>query len=208
MICAELRVRFDAYAGGTLSDPESAALESHLDGCPTCQEALVLHEGPLAAVAGLPRSSAPSTDLWPGIERELVSRRRLRGRVAVSARVLAVAAALLVAVSSGATVLLLRNRPIAVTLVQQSAGLSAIESQYDAASIELTRALADARGSLAPETVASIERSLRIIDAALAETREALTRDPGNQALGRLVVAAWRQKVDLLRRATALTRAG
>jgi hypothetical protein len=52
--------------------------------------------------------------------------------------------------------------------------------------------------------MATIERNLRIIDIALEETRQALAKDPGNPALGQMVVAAWRQKVDLLRRATTL----
>ena len=81
MNCAELRDHFDAYVAGTLSDAESAAFESHLDGCVACHEALANHDRPLGATAKLPRSVSPPADLWPGIEQELASRRRLRGRV-------------------------------------------------------------------------------------------------------------------------------
>ena len=82
--------------------------------------------------------------------------------------------------------------------------ISALEAEYSAVSEDLTGALEQARSRLSPETMATIERNLRIIDAALEETRQALAKAPGNSALGQMVVAAWRQKVDLLRRATAL----
>ena len=208
MNCTELRSHFDAYVEGTLTDTESTALESHLDGCVGCHEALANHDRALGAAGALPRSVAPPVDLWPGIERELASRRRVRGRIALPGWLLAAAAALLVGVSSGATALLLRNRPPGGPSAQPSSNFTALESQYGAASAELTDALEKARSRLSPETVATIERSLRIIDEALAESREALARDPGNEALGQLVVAVWRQKVDLLRRATALGKAG
>ncbi len=207
MNCSELRDRFEAYVAGTLPDAESGAFESHLDGCVACQEALALHHRPLGAVGTLPRSVAPPADLWPGIARALASRRRLRGRVVLPAWLLAAAAVLLVAVSAAGTLLLMRRWPPVHPSVQPSSNLTALESQYSAASAELTLALEQARPRLAAGTVATIERSLRIIDAALAESRAALARDPGNPGLAQLVVAAWRQKVDLLRRATELGKA-
>jgi hypothetical protein len=208
MTCAELRDRFDAYVAGRLSDTESAALESHLDDCVACYEALAIRNRELGATGTLPRSVAPPADLWPGIQRELASRRRFRGRIALPSWLLAAAALLLVAVSSGGTVLVLRHQGPIGPSIQPPGNLTALEAQYSAASAELTLALDRARSRLAPETVATIERSLRIIDEALAESHQALARDPGNAALGQLVVAAWRQKVDLLRRATALGTSG
>ena len=107
----------------------------------------------------------------------------------------------LVALSSGITAAVLRTREPAPVAQR---GVSALEAQYAEVSQDLGGLLEKARATLTPETMATIERNLAIIDAALTETREALARDPGNQALGQMVVAAWRQKVDLLRRATAL----
>ena len=77
--------------------------------------------------------------------------------------------------------------------------------QYASAASELSAELERARGRLAPATVRIIERNLAVIDSALAETRRALAQDPGNATLERLVIAAWRQKMDFLRRATALS---
>src|SRR2546427_555962 len=58
------------------------------------------------------------------------------------------------------------------------------------------------RRRLRPETVAVGGRNLRIIDAAIRESRAALERDPGNAELRQLFAAAYRQKVELLRWAT------
>ena len=61
------------------------------------------------------------------------------------------------------------------------------------------------RARLSPETIKTIERNLAVIDSALAESRRALAKDPGNTGLERLVIATWQQKMDFLRRAAALS---
>lgn len=60
-----------------------------------------------------------------------------------------------------------------------------------------------ADGTLAPETVAIVERNLRIIDAAILEARAAVARDPGSRAAVELLRATYVQKADLLRQALA-----
>jgi hypothetical protein len=61
-------------------------------------------------------------------------------------------------------------------------------------------------GSLAPETVAQLKASLRAIDEAILEARNALARDPANKLLIEMLSGSYRQKVDLLRRTTEMTR--
>jgi hypothetical protein len=78
----------------------------------------------------------------------------------------------------------------------------ALERDYDRSAAELRAALDAQRGTLAPATVATVERSLRTIDAAIAEARAALARDPANQALLEMLTATHEQRLDLLRRAT------
>ena len=202
MTCAELRLRFDDYVRGRLPDADAAALESHLGSCAACEALLGSEAAPVDAIRSLPRAVSPREDLWPGIGVRLAPREpALRRRVAVPRWVLAAAAALLVAVSSGATALLL-NRETSRPPALPSSRLAALEAEYISATQDLAGALERARSRLAPETLASIEKSLGLIDAALEESRQALARDPGNEGLRMLVVAAWRQKVDLLRRAT------
>ena len=60
------------------------------------------------------------------------------------------------------------------------------------------------RDSLAPSTVATVERSARIADSAIAEARAALEHDPSNRVLADLLVSNYERKLDLLRRATEL----
>jgi anti-sigma factor RsiW len=204
MNCTELRARLDAYAQGTLAPAEAAALEAHLTGCAECEAFLEAAEAAPGELAALPRSVEPVADLWPAIRTRIQPAARPLRRWPVPGWVLAAAAVLLIAASSGLTLLLVRRAP-PVVLTRAAGGLAALEVQYASAAAELGVALDQARSRLAPATIATIERNLAVIDSALAESRHALAGDPGNLSLERLVITAWRQKMDLLRRATALS---
>ncbi|HSE51981.1 MAG TPA: zf-HC2 domain-containing protein [Gemmatimonadales bacterium] len=201
MTCRDFEARADAYAEGRLSPRETAAFEAHLDRCAACAATLERAAGTPPGLAALRRSIEPAVDLWPAIHGRLASLGERPGRIALPRWGLAAAALLLIALSSGVTAVLLRPAP---RVASATLDISALEAQYAAVSEDLSGALEKARSRLEPATLATIERNLRIIDAALDETRQALAKDPGNPALGQMVVAAWRQKVDLLRRATAL----
>lgn len=81
------------------------------------------------------------------------------------------------------------------------ASLRADEDRYVAAIAEMQRALDHDRTKLSPETVRILERNLAVIDRAIAESRAALARDPGDPELGRMILSAYGQKLELLRRA-------
>jgi hypothetical protein len=128
---------------------------------------------------------------------------------------MAAAAALLVVASSTVTVLVM-NRGEApgqtaaapggspdVHLVALSGDMAVAERGYLGTVEELTAVLDESRARLAPETVRAIERSLVVIDEAIAEAREALLNDPANITVRDLLKKGYEQKVDLLRRATA-----
>ena len=83
--------------------------------------------------------------------------------------------------------------------------VSFADAQYDAAVADLERALAKGRGRLDKTTIAIVEENLTIIDRAIAQAREALAADPANSYLSGHLIEARRKKLDLLRRATALT---
>ena len=207
MTCTELRDRLEAYVRGTLPAEESAGFEAHLTECAACSAFLEAREPRLAETSGLPESIEPGSDLWPGIKRRLggwtAGRLGPRRRVMLPGWMLAAAAVLLVVVSSAVTALLL-NRPSGRPAVLSPVAVAPLEAQYATATADLIAALEQARSRLSPATIATIERNLATIDSALAESRGALAADPGNAVLEQLVVAAWRQKVDFLRRATAL----
>jgi hypothetical protein len=79
------------------------------------------------------------------------------------------------------------------------------DAQYDAAVADLEKALQTGRGRLDASTIAIVEHNLQIIDQAIGQAREALVGDPANSYLSSHLVEARRRKLDLLRRATALT---
>jgi len=78
------------------------------------------------------------------------------------------------------------------------------EQGYARSAGALQETLAQRRDSLAPSTIATVERSLRVADSAIAEARTALTADPANRALARLFASNYERKIDLLRRANEL----
>ena len=168
--------------------------------------------------AALPREIAPPSEVWTAIRAELAerssdARRWDRWRVA--------AAALLIAASSSLlTIVAVRGREhargVAVappaasssSATQVDSGLPArlasAEQGYLRSTEALRRTLDERRDSLAPSTVATVERSLRIADSAIAEARAALERDPSNAVLAGLFTSNYERKIDVLRRATEL----
>lgn len=81
----------------------------------------------------------------------------------------------------------------------------AVDNNYAATVAELREALEGQRAALAPSTVRTVERSLAVIDSAIAEARNALAADPANAALVDILSAHYERKVDLLQRATELS---
>lgn len=78
------------------------------------------------------------------------------------------------------------------------------EQDYQRAIDDLARVLATRRGQLAPETVRTLETNLRIIDAAIAESRAALEKDPNSRELTQMLSATYDAKVQMLRQAVEL----
>jgi hypothetical protein len=72
---------------------------------------------------------------------------------------------------------------------------------YDEALLELETIVDQGREFLAPETLASLDHSLRTIDDAMAEIRRALAADPANEVLARMLVRQQRSKLRVLTQA-------
>ena len=180
-----------------------------------------------AAAAKLPLVE-PARDLWPGIEARLGAQRvdinsRARGRargIVVSTRLLAIAATVLMMATAGTTYLVLRDGMTGgeTTAAEASgpragqAGLGSpaslpVDGEFGAYTNEiddLQGAIAERRSRLDPATIAVIERNLRVIDAAIEESRRALAQDPNSELLTALLSEALASKVRLLRQAALL----
>jgi hypothetical protein len=87
----------------------------------------------------------------------------------------------------------------AVALVSRDGAATA---ELDAAVFELEHALQEGRALLSPETLATIEQSLRTIDEAIGEARGALANDPSSPLLNRLLLSHQKNKLRILRQAT------
>ncbi len=204
-------------ADSVLPPDDRADVERHLGSCPACHDALAQLRGLLDRASSLSSEIAPPAASWPAIRNRLPftlpGANRPRPRFTESWVMRAAAAILLVAGSSTITVLALRSRepsrasgPSAypAIAVAPPATLRAVDDSYAGVVDELTTTLHSQRALLAPTTVATLERTLRIIDEAIAEARTALAADPGNGALLDVLSGNYEQKVELLRRASEL----
>jgi anti-sigma factor RsiW len=211
--------QLSALLDGDLPAGTAAAVERHLATCVVCRGRLMQLRELVERAGDLPASIDPPPAAWTALRSRLSDgRSRTAGRPSTrwvrDWGLRAAAALILVAGSSGLTVLALRTRtaertpgspdwPLALP-VALPASLVAVDRSYAAVVDELTATLAVQRARLAPSTVATLERTLRVIDEAIAEARAALAADPGNRALLDVLSANYEQKVQLLRRASEL----
>jgi anti-sigma factor RsiW len=217
------------YLDDELSAAERASVEAHLAECAECARTLASLRRIVAEASSLP-PRPPENDLWPVIAARTVQQRRISFTIPQ----LAVASLLLAALSGGAVVLLVggyngrsqtaqdqagttapapddsQPAPRSVSGELSDSGLATVvnvaDAQYDEAVAQLERALEEGRGRLDATTVSVVEQNLSIIDLAIAEARGALMADPANGFLSGHLIEARRRKLDLLRRAAALTQ--
>jgi len=218
--------RLHDYADGTLGPDERAAVDAHLPTCASCRAELARIAALARRVGAAPRDVPPARDLGPALRARIAAHESSAAPVAAAGRAahararwrgwpLRAAAGIAIAVaSSAATIALLGGgergaarpaAPVAVAPAPQPApALPAATAGYESTARDLAVALEAQRPALAPETIATVEAALRVVDSAIAEGRAALARDPGNAMLAELLAVTYRQKVDVLRRAVAL----
>ncbi len=190
-----MEVKLNEYVDGTLAARERATVEAHLADCAGCQAAIVELRALLTAAAALPKSIPPQRNLWTAIETRIVQRATWNVQRRWWRGALAAAAVFVIALG----LYRLFRVPRSDFRVGEGQGWAAVQADFDRASDELELTLATERERLRPETVALLERNLAVIDAAIAESRAALARDPANGELRRFFAAASQQKVELLR---------
>ena len=222
-----IRHLLDDYVTGDLTEEARAPVEEHVASCALCGAEVEGLKRILTRAAQLPKSIDPPADAWSNI-RSAISRDEyaVKANSALSPsriwqrRYLLAAAAILIAVvSSTGTALYLRGHyssALNSSAIASNSSTEATPASLAAFTIEENNYLRTAsilqdlldqqEASLAPETVAQLKASLRTIDEAILEARNALARDPANKLLVQMLSASYRQKVDLLRRTTEMTR--
>lgn len=214
--------RLSEYLDGELDAETQAGLETHLASCAECGATLTELRSVARRAAAL-EDRPPATDLWPGIARrigldtdELAVRRRAR-RVSFTVPQLAAAGLALIAVSAGLAWVAMRGgsspavagsspTPVVAPAAQTANWMPKVEGSADAAVIELRAALAAGRrsGRLDSTTVVTIERSLAVIDSAIAQAKRALEADPGSAYLNHHLAETYRRKLSLVRQAARI----
>jgi hypothetical protein len=215
----------DDYVTGDLTEDARAPVAEHIAACDLCRSELESLQAIVVRARELPRSVDPPAEAWAGIRsaiardesavREPASPARFgKGHLYLTAAAVVLAAVLS---SAGTAWYLSARNPAgdlpAATAVNPSsetpatlAAFTIEENNYLRTASRLQDLLDQQEGSLAPETVAQLRASLHAIDDAIIEARNALARDPANKLLVEMLSSSYRQKVDLLRRSTELTR--
>jgi anti-sigma factor RsiW len=206
--------RLSEYLDGELAHAERVALEAHLATCADCTTVLADLRRVVERAQALD-DRPPARDLWSGIAERIgvstddLAARRARRRVSFTVPQLIAASVTLVALSAGVARLVMRptstvfatNPPAAVPVWSVKADLSADHAVQD-----LRLALADGQrtGRLTPITAQRIERSLAVIDSAIADGRRALAVDPKSAYLNQHLADTMRRKMEFLREANRI----
>ncbi len=206
------------YADGVLGSDACARLERHLESCQLCTNTVAEMRALLARTAELPQEIEPERDLWQRISQRIAGdetvvrtsfgapgppRRSLHTgwlvAIAAAVAVAALAVGLLVVEPGSAT---LGGGSHALTVSPGTVLLAEYRgaaSRYDGAVKELIEVFDARRSELSPETVATVEENLAIIDKAIIEARDALEKDATDPLAGRMYASMYQRKLDLLR---------
>ncbi len=219
--------RLDDYVDGLLTEKDLREVEAHLDDCGECRREEAALRALLAEAAELPAGIAPPRDLWEGIEARIrpsaeaeTKVRRLvpRSMMHPPRWALQLAAALALVVSTSLITIAVVGRgggavplapsvataPDAAATQTAFAAFQPAEAEYERAISDLEQILATRRAQLAPETAATLETNLRIIDEAIRQSREALAKDPNSAELARMLSSVYESKVEVLQQAVQI----
>lgn len=159
------------------------------------------------------RDTQPGHDLWPNIARQLEPRVP-RGTVMMRwPTALAAGLAIVLATSAVTTVLLRRGHATDPVALATSAPLSTIAASYAPGDAALARAVGDLEKAvratlpqLDAEARAAVDKSLTMLDAAIAQAAERQMAAPNDPHAAKYLTTTLRKKLQLLRTVTELTQ--
>lgn len=189
--------------GGVVARDEEA---HHLASCADCRSTVSRVRSLLSAARSLPRDVAPPPEVWTQLRarigrknaRSAPSRTWVRWIAAAASVVFIVGAALLIPGGRGKVTV------SKVSQVRTSPAIARVELHFAETLAELRATLDTQRTNYTPAAANVVDRSLAVIDTAIAETRAAITDDPNNAALVEILSSHYERKVELLQRASEL----
>lgn len=220
MRCAEVVELVDQLVHGELSEDVAAAVRAHVESCDGCREQAAAAETLQRQTAELPRTLLPKHDLWPLVRSRIESRKvvrfsRSRLHQLTWSQVLGIAASMVIATALVAGYALQRGASLqrAEPSSEESGPARAVLSTLDASEAgfqqvreQLLDALKREGDELQPETRRVFLEGLVTIDKSINDIRLALAESPDDTRLTRLLIAAHRQEIELLRRAVRLSQ--
>ncbi len=216
--CDDAQALMGDLLDNTLSDTQRAQLDAHLAACEGCC-VLAADLAKIRDDAGELPTLTPSRDLWAGIEARIeapvvsLESPRRRPLARWTTRQVAAAAAVLIAVTAGGTWLAATRgtgfAPQVATTPAPRTQLVAVAVEkgmnaYEGEIASLHNIIESRRGELDSVTVAVLEKNLKIIDRAIAESKAALAADPASAFLAEQLGRAYDTKLELLRSAALL----
>jgi hypothetical protein len=220
--CRDFAALLSPFVDGDLAGDERAAVVAHLDGCAVCR-GIVSDLERLRAAARLLGPVAPPDHL----RRQVAARVRLdAGRPEDPAAVPAstsraawpqwvgLAAALVLVTFSVYLVGVLQAPQPAPTEPTPGTGTGSVAvvaqelklalEHYDKAIAELQIIAKKDEGTLDPELRLTLQRNLTVIDRAIADSRQALERDPASEPARETLLDALQRKIGVLQTTVAL----
>jgi anti-sigma factor RsiW len=219
--CDEIQPRLSDLVDGTLEPAERAALDAHVGGCEACA-GLVRDLTSLRQAARSLGPMTPPSHVWLEVAGQI--RQRMPSAAAPPAATPRLApmwqwaglAAALVVITTGAYVFLRleRRTPVApppATTAQASGSAQVVADELAQAMAHYQKAIAELEvitktnnGALDPALAATLQNNLGVIDAAIADSRTALTSDPSNLPARDSLLEAMQRKVSVLQETVAL----
>jgi anti-sigma factor RsiW len=206
-------VTLNDYVDDALPAGERTAVDTHITSCAECRGIVAGLRSVIAAASAL-EPAEPPRRTWARIEREL--RPRHIGTRAPWRPWLAAAAALALALATTFAGLKLAGvwpKPpaSALTAVVPASDAEAIQAElllalqhYQNAVAGLERIASDGKGSLDPQTAATLEKNLAVVDQAISESRAALKAQPDSEPAQQSLLESFKSKIALLQDTVAL----
>jgi len=201
-------VTLNDYVDDALPEKERAAVDSHVASCASCREMVSGLRSVVVAAAAL-QPAEPPRAAWARIEREI--RRQSGGRLAPRWRWLAAAATLVLATFAGLKLAGVWQKPAAPVIAAPASNAEAVQAEllqalqhYQNAVAGIERIASDGKGSLDPETAATLEKNLAVVDQAISESRAALKAQPDSEPAQQSLLESFKAKIALLQDTVAL----
>ena len=210
------------YVDDALGRTERAEIDRHLTECGECRR-LVEELRDVRRRAGALDATPPPARAWKRIERALAAEKAAQGARSIRASRsrtwswLAAAAMLVLCTAAGLRYYRAPARSGAAATTPNGAtaetrelaqsvqsNLQQAEQHYRQAIAGLEQIKNAEKGALPPQTAASLEKSLSVVDQAITESREALKAQPNSEPAQESLLESFKTKIALLQDTVAL----